>query len=172
MAASVRHLVELGHRDLLHIAGPASLSTSEARSVAFQSACAEAGVRGRLMEVNALTAEAGERAADAVIAGHPDRPTAIVAGNDLIALGVLRSLRRHGLECPTDLSVVGFNDMVFAEDFHPPLTTVRVPARSMGEEAARLLLRMLDTGEPTQERVMLPVSLVVRGSTGAPPRLR
>jgi hypothetical protein len=87
-------------------------------------------------------------------------PSAVVAGNDLIALGVLRALRARGLRCPDDLSVIGFNDMVFAEDLHPPLTTVRVPARRMGEEAARLLLEMIETGAPTDRLVSLPVELV------------
>lgn len=168
IAASVAHLIELGHRDLLHIAGPPSLSTSSARRDAFEAACVAVGVRGRVMEVDALTAEAGQRAGEAILADAADRPTAIVAGNDLIALGVLRSLRVGGLRCPDDLSIVGFNDMVFAEDFHPPLTTVRVPARQMGEEAARLLLRMLDADELPTAGVLLPVTLVVRGSTGSP----
>lgn len=170
--ASIEHLVGLGHRDLLHIAGPPGLSTSAARRVAFETACAEAGVRGRVMEVDSLTAEAGQRAAEAMLDDVTDRPTAVVAGNDLIALGVLRTLRAHGIQCPADMSIVGFNDMVFAEDLHPPLTTVRVPARQMGEEAARLLLRMLDTGESETGRVLLPVSLVVRGSTGPAPARR
>lgn len=172
IAATVAHLLELGHRDLLHIAGPATLSTSAARSSAFVAACSAAGVDGRIVEVEALTAEAGERAADALVAPIEGRPTAVVAGNDLIALGVLRSLRANGLRCPDDVSVVGFNDMVFAEDFDPPLTTVRVPAREMGEHAARLLLHMLDSGEIEQTGVRLPVSLIVRASTAAPPRGR
>lgn len=58
-----------------------------------------------------------------------ETPTAVVAGNDLIALGALRALRVHGLRCPDDVSVVGFNDMPFAEDFNPPLTTVHVPQK-------------------------------------------
>ena len=90
-----------------------------------------------------------------------------VAGNDLIALGVLRAMRARGLRCPEDLSVVGFNDMPFAEDFAPPLTTVRVPTHELGVAAARLLLRAIaDRDEQEADTVLLPVSLVVRGSTG------
>ena len=170
VVASIQHLVELGHRDLLHIAGPPGLSTSATRRVAFETACVQFGVQGRVMEVDSLTTEAGQRAAEAMLENGSERPTAVVAGNDLIALGVLRALRAHGIRCPDDVSVVGFNDMVFAEDLHPPLTTVRVPARRLGEEAARLLLRMLETGEAQTGQVLLPVSLVVRASTAAPPR--
>jgi LacI family transcriptional regulator len=97
-------------------------------------------------------------------------PTAIVAGNDLLALGILRSLRKHGLKCPEDVSVVGFNDMPFAEDFQPPLTTIRVPHLQMGTEAARLLLAGIAADEQTPVTVSLPVSLIVRASTAAPHR--
>lgn len=170
IAAAVDHLVRLGHRELLHIAGPPSLSTSEIRLRAFEAAASAAGVRGRIMAVDALTAEAGQRATEAMLDGAGARATGVVAGNDLIALGVLRALRARGLRCPDDLSVIGFNDMVFAEDLHPPLTTVRVPARQMGEEAARLLLGMIDAGAPSTLLVRLPVELIVRQST-APPAL-
>lgn len=167
---AVAHLVSLGHRDILHIAGPARLSTSAARKVAFEAACAAApGVRGVVVDVSALTIDAGLRAMDEILTRGDLHPTAIVAGNDLIALGVLRSLRARGLQCPADLSVVGFNDILFAEDFTPPLTTVRVPTLQMGAEAARLLLHIIETGEQSAEVVRLPVSLVVRGSTGPVP---
>ena len=82
---------------------------------------------------------------------------------------MLRSARSLGLECPRDLSVIGFNDMMFAEEFTPPLTTVRVPTLEMGRAAARLLLQMIQTGELSPPSVQLPVSLVVRGSTAAVP---
>ena len=168
ISEAVAHLAALGHRDVLHIAGPSSLSTSIVRSEAFVAAARASGVRSRVIEVQALTAEAGQRATEAVLDDLEHACTAIVAGNDLIAVGVLRALRARGLQCPDDLSIVGFNDMVFAEDLHPPLTTVRVPTRRMGEEAARLLLAMIDSGEPSAEVVQLPVELIVRGSTAAP----
>jgi len=164
---SVAHLVSLGHQDIVHIAGPDRLSTSTARRDAFERACATAQVRGRVVSVPALTIDAGYRAMDAMLEDSHDTPTAIVAGNDLIALGVLRSIRAHGLVCPRDVSVIGFNDMLFSEDFTPPLTTVRVPTLQMGAEAARLLLAMIESGERPTDVVRLPVSLIVRGSTAA-----
>ncbi|MBO9578237.1 MAG: LacI family DNA-binding transcriptional regulator, partial [Microbacteriaceae bacterium] len=117
VAAAVAHLVELGHRELLHIAGPPELSTSAVRAGAFLEACRASKVpAAQVIETRALTVEAGQNAMDRILRAGP-RPTAVVAGNDLIALGVLRSLRVHGLSCPGDVSVVGFNDITFAEDF-------------------------------------------------------
>ena len=166
---AVAHLIELGHRDIVHLAGPQRLSTSVERARAFEAVCAETpGLRARVIEVESLTIGAGLRAAETLLAGT-DAPTAIVAGNDLIALGVLRAARAQGIECPRDLSVVGFNDMMFAEEFTPPLTTVRVPTVDMGVAAARLLLQMIESGQRDAPGVRLPVSLVVRGSTAPRP---
>ena len=166
---AVEHLAGLGHRHIAHIAGPSKMSTSVERRGAFELACAAIPqVRPVVVEAEALTIEAGFAAAGALLAGR-ERPTAIVAGNDLIALGVLRSARALGLECPRDLSVIGFNDMMFAEEFTPPLTTVRVPTVEMGQAAATLLLHMIHSGELSPPSVRLPVSLNVRGSTAVVP---
>jgi len=167
VVASVAHLYELGHREILHIAGPLDLSTSIVRKQAFEQACrTHADVRGVVVEASGLNVEAGQQAMDALPSDVAGRITAVVASNDLIALGVLRSLRSHGVRCPEDISVVGFNGITFAEDFSPPLTTVRVPEAELGVAAARLLLQGIagDAQEPVT--MMLPVSLIVRSSTG------
>jgi LacI family transcriptional regulator len=167
VVAAVNHLVELGHRDLLHLAGPFNLSTSNVRADAFTAACAaHKGVRGTVLEATALTVGAGQDSMDDVISKRARSVTAVVAGNDLLAVGVLRSLRAHGLSCPDDVSVVGFNDMPFAEDIWPPLTTVRVPVMEMGTESARLLLQNIEAGSQKPVTLSLPVSLIVRSSTG------
>ncbi|MFF2632631.1 LacI family DNA-binding transcriptional regulator [Microbacterium sp. NPDC058021] len=173
ISAAVHHLVGLGHRCITHLGGPDDFSTTRARAQAFTQSATGAGVSSEVVANVALTAEAGERAMDMLIARGGPRATAIVAGNDLVALGVLRSMRAHGLRCPQDISVVGFNDMPFAGDFSPSLTTVRVPLREIGIEAARTLLAAIEGPEGArQERVMitLPVSLIVRESTGRAPR--
>ena len=168
---AVAHLSALGHRDLIHITGPSDLSTSATRSAAFVEACRSAGAsRATVLETEGLTVAAGQKAMDAIVAGGKPYPTAVVAGNDLIALGVLRSLRAHGLSCPGDISVVGFNDITFAEDFWPPLTTVSVPTQLMGSEAARLLLDAIAAGTQEPTKTLLPTRFVVRGSTGPAPR--
>ncbi len=96
-------------------------------------------------------------------------PTGVIATNDLVALGILRAMRHRGVDCPREISVIGFNDIQFAEDFCPPLSTVRVPMDQMGAEAAELLLTALAGGEPTSGTRSLPVKLVLRGSTSHPP---
>ncbi|MDT5103366.1 MAG: LacI family transcriptional regulator [Mycobacterium sp.] len=93
---------------------------------------------------------------DELLAYPGERPTAVVAGNDLVALRVIRPLRVHCLRCPEDVSVAGFNDMPLAEDFWPPLTTVHMSLREIGVEAARVLLHGIESRE--QE----PATLTVR----------
>lgn len=171
VTAAVDHLAELGHTDILHLAGPQDFSTSLARARAFRSATAQRGFVSRVEIASALNVSAGERSMDGILMGEWSMPTAIVASNDLLALGVLRSLRAHGLNCPSDISVVGFNDIPFARDFSPPLTTVRVPHFELGAEAARLLMEAISAGDQTRMTLTLPVSLIVRDST-APPRRR
>jgi LacI family transcriptional regulator len=167
--SAVTHLVALGHSRIVHVAGPLNFSTTRARAEAFEAAADRAGVRHRTVYAEALSIEAGCRAADELLAGDGERPTALVAGNDLVALGLIRRLRANGLRCPEDMSVVGFNDMPFAEDFWPPLTTVHMPLWEMGAEAARLLMHGIEDGVQEAATLTLPVSLVVRGSTGPAP---
>jgi LacI family transcriptional regulator len=93
---------------------------------------------------------------DELLAHPGERPTAVVGGNDLVVLRVIRRLRVHGLRCPEDVSVAGFNDMPLAEDFWPPLTTVHMSLREIGAEAARVLLHGIESRE--QE----PATLTVR----------
>jgi LacI family transcriptional regulator len=96
------------------------------------------------------------------------RFSAVVAGNDLIALGCYDVFAERGIDCPGELSVIGFNDMPFLDKLRPPLTTVAIPHQQIGAEAARLLLDSIaEPSRPTRS-VLLPVSLVVRESTAAP----
>jgi len=163
---AVAHLVELGHMRLIHLAGPGGFSTSRIRSDAFEVACKKFGLHARVLETAAYSVDAGQAAMDSVLDSGSAEITAVVAGNDLLALGTYHSLRTHGLRCPEDVSVVGFNDMLFANDFQPALTTVRSPHYEMGVEAARLLFTEIAGTFPSGVIVMLPVSLVIRGSTG------
>jgi LacI family transcriptional regulator len=96
----------------------------------------------------------------------------VLAGNDLLALGCYELLAERGLRAPDDLSVVGFNDMHFADRFDPPLTTVRIPHHEMGRCAAELLLGRIAGAEQTAGPVVLPAALIVRASTRAPARRR
>ena len=91
--------------------------------------------------------------------------TAVVAGNDLIALGCYDVFAERGIACPAEISVVGFNDMPFLDKLRPPLTTVSVPHHRVGSEAARMLLEGIAEPERPPRSVLLPPTLIVRGST-------
>jgi LacI family transcriptional regulator len=165
---TVDHLVTLGHRDIAHIAGPLDVSTGAVRLRAFRAAMQRHGLRDdRFVEAEAYSETAGRTALLQLL--EENRPTAVVAGNDLLALGCYDALVEAGLTCPDDLSVAGFNDLPFISRLLPPLTSVRVPQYQLGVEAARLLLDRLSGRTVTSRVVLLPVQLVVRGSTAPPP---
>jgi LacI family transcriptional regulator len=172
VAAAVRHLYDLGHRELVHVAGPQDLSTGLARRQAFRHVMEELGLTDgpdRIADAAAWSEPAGAAAMEEIVArGVPY--TAVIAGNDLIALGCYDVLERHGLRCPDDVSVVGFNDMPFVDRVAPPLTSVRVPHYEIGAEAARLLLEVVNDPERHVRSIMLPLTLSVRRSTGPPRR--
>lgn len=162
---AIEHLASLGHKKLLHLAGPAASSTSRTRSQAFTDNCKRLGLQARIVKTEAYSVDAGQWAMDKYLDQYPYEITAVLAGNDLLALGVYHSLRLHGLRCPQDVSVVGFNDMPFSNDFQPPLTTIKAPYFDMGVEAARLILSQIDGVDNGPMKVTLPVSLIIRGST-------
>ena len=167
MRQAVEHLVSLGHGRIAHLAGPFTLSTGVHRYEGFVEAMAAHGLAvdpDLVVSGTGYTEDEGARLSRALLeAGR--RFTAVLAGNDLMAVGCLDALREAGLQCPRDVSVVGFNDMTWSARLSPPLTTVRVPHQLLGLEAATLLLeRLADPGTPPRH-VVLPVELVVREST-------
>jgi LacI family transcriptional regulator len=169
VAAALQHLYDLGHRDIVHLAGPQDLSTGVARRQAFRQKMEELRLPAgpdRVADATAWSEPAGAEAMEELHArGVPY--TAVLAGNDLLALGCYDVLERHGLRCPDDVSVVGFNDMPFIDRVAPPLTSVRVPHYEIGAEAARLLLEVVTDPERHVRSVMLPLTLSVRRSTAA-----
>lgn len=167
IGAALQHLRELGHRRIAHLAGPLGFSTTRRRAEAFRAvASTMPEVTATVVDAGALTADGGASAMDELLERSGPRPTAVIAANDLVALGAVRSLRSHGLRCPEDVSVVGYNDMPFAADFWPALTTVHVPLREIGVHGARMLLDGIEAGLQEPATLTLPVGLVVRGSTG------
>jgi LacI family transcriptional regulator len=166
---AVRHLAGLGHRRIAHIAGPRWLSTGTMRLRGFHLAMGEVGLtdaRPPVVEVEAFTREAGRTACAGLLAEHPGI-TAIIAANDLLALGCYEALAERGLSCPGDISITGYNDAPFVDMVSPPLTTVRIDQHRMGIEAARLLLARL-RGQDIAGDVLLRPELVKRSSTAAP----
>lgn len=170
---AVEHLVGLGHRRIVHVAGPRGLSTGAARRAGFVAALRAHGLAAgedAVAEAGSYGIDAGALAAATLLDRHPGL-SAIVAANDLLALGCYDALARRRLACPRDVSVTGYNDMPFADRFAPPLTTVRIAHRAMGVEAARVLLAEIADPRGRRRQVRLEPELVVRGST-APPRRR
>ena len=167
IALAVGHLVALGHRAIGHVAGPARISTGRARRAGFAAALKRRRLAAPAVAADNYDIVSGERACMQLLAAYP-RLTAIVAANDLLALGCYDALARRGASCPGDVSITGFNDITFADRFSPPLTTVRIPHRVMGEQAARLLLAEIEDPQAPKQEIKLEPALVVRGSTAAP----
>ncbi len=168
--AATRHLLELGHHRIAVITGPADVMCARARVDGFRSAMSVAGVdvREDWVRYGNFHVDSGREQARALLAGD-DRPTAIFAGNDLQALGVLETARELGLAVPADLSIVGYDDISVASWVSPALTTIHQPLQRMGEEAARLVLSMADGDFDAPSRLDLATTLVVRASTAPPP---
>jgi LacI family transcriptional regulator len=169
---ATRHLLELGHRDIAYIGGPAETGVSQLRLGGFRRAMAEAGATAagdRVLHCD-FTSLGGYAAAAQVLQGQ--RPTAIFAGNDMIGFGVLRAAAERQLNVPAELSVIGFDDIELSRYVYPPLTTVGQSIRELGESAASLLLARI--GSPRQgapeQRIVTP-RLVLRESTGPRPDL-
>ncbi|MFG2012239.1 LacI family DNA-binding transcriptional regulator [Micromonospora sp. NPDC048868] len=167
--SATRHLIRLGHRRIAVIAGPEHVLCSRARLDGHRAAMDAAGltVDPGLISNTPLTTEAGHEAALALLSREP-RPTAVVAGNDLQAVGVYRGARDLGLRIPADLSVVGFDDLPIAALIDPPLTTVRQPIVEMAVAATELALALGRGERTTQIGMELATTLTVRGSTAPP----
>lgn len=167
--AATRHLIELGHTRIAAVSGLPHLLCSWARLDGFRSAMGSAGlpVREDWMHMGDFLVTGGRAAAEQLFASA-DRPTAVFAGNDVQALGVIEVAREHGLRVPEDVSVVGYDDTQIAVWLRPRLTTVHQPIRRMAAEAARIVLRIA-AGEPVeQQRLELATHLVIRESTAPP----
>jgi LacI family transcriptional regulator len=164
------HLLELGHRRIGYVAGPAERTTTRHRLEGHHQALAAAGAddgeaHRRLTVHGPYDRRTGYEAARELLA-HEPALTAIVAANDTVALGVCAALREAGLRIPEDVSVAGFDDLPFSADAVPALTTVRLPLHEAGARAGRLAL---GTEEPPAGGVAeVAAELVVRASTGAP----
>jgi len=165
-------LVEEGHRDIAHIAGPQRLSTGVERLAAFRAAAEAFGItvpEYYVQRSDRLIETEGRRCAEALLSlSRP--PTAILAANDRLALGAFEAIADMGLRCPEDVSVTGFNDNEFLRLIPPGLTTVRVDKLGAGRRAAEILIGLIDHPDTAPEpRTILPVEVVRRGSV-APPR--
>ncbi|QHF50013.1 LacI family DNA-binding transcriptional regulator [Pseudomonas sp. S49] len=162
---ATRHLLELGHRDIATIGGPASTSVAQMRLAGYCRALKEAGieVRQERMLESDFTSTGGYNAAAILLESNP--PSAIFAGNDMIGIGVLRAAAERNVRVPSELSVIGFDDIQMSRYVYPALTTVGQSILQLGEMAAEVLLRRIATPTlGTDQRIVTP-SIVLREST-------
>jgi len=167
--AATRYLLRLGHRQMGLITGPLHLANAVERLAGFKRALAEAKVSIEPDHIQEARFErtSGYNAAKRLLAMLP-RPTAIFACNDLMAMGALMAGRGLGLHCPEELSIVGFDDLDFAEFTAPALTTVHQPGYQLGTAAARLLLERIAGSTQDPQKLVLPTELKIRQSATPP----
>jgi LacI family repressor for deo operon, udp, cdd, tsx, nupC, and nupG len=163
------HLIQLGHRRIAYITGPANHSDDLDRLAGYRQALTSAGVRFDPALIIAGTGEVGggERALPQILALDPP-PSAAFCYNDMTAIGLLHAARVHNLRIPGDLAVVGFDDIPFASYVQPPLTTVAQPKPEMGRRAAEMVLTLLAEGLDGLDAVSdveIQGKLIVRGSS-------
>jgi LacI family transcriptional regulator/LacI family repressor for deo operon, udp, cdd, tsx, nupC, and nupG len=172
---AVEYLFGLGHRRIAHFAGPAYSAHSQERVDGVHRAYSSSHLVFGLDDI----IPAGAHFDDGYRAGHAlfqsrtesDRPTAVTCYNDLVAMGLCKALSELGIRCPEDVSVVGFDDIKFCENFSVPLTTIRVPKFEMGNLAAQMLIRHIESKQAVRPRkIYLDATLVVRRSTAPPAR--
>lgn len=173
MAMSVAHLAELGHRRIAHISGPLDISTGLSRYRGFMAAMAshDLPVQAELVvPARGYTIEEGERCCRELLGLARDAGgcTAIAAANDMLAVGCYAALEEAGLGCPSDVSVVGFNDMPFMDRLTPPLTSVSFPHYELGRQAGRLILQAITSGGSDSSAHYLAPDLKIRRSTAPP----
>ncbi|QHE72900.1 LacI family DNA-binding transcriptional regulator (plasmid) [Rhodococcus sp. ZPP] len=166
-----QHVLEAGHRNIAVIGGPEGLWTAQQRLAGYREALAAAGIDPDSVPVfcgNYRQNSGTELAAKALSGPSEKRPTALLCANDLMAIGVLEYCRTEGIQVPEELSVVGFDDLPLVSLLTPRLTTVRQPARDMGERAARVLFDLIDGKDDLETPQPFPALLQIRDSVATP----
>lgn len=169
MELAVRHLAEAGHRHIAHIGGPQNVSTGYHRYRGFRRACtslASNGVQPSAVFGEAFTVEEGQFACERLLAENSNI-TAIVAGNDMLAVGCLRHFKDRSIDCPNEISLVGMNDMLFMDAINPALTTIRTPTAELGSQASAILISMIKGQAVRSDRVVLKPDLLIRDSVAS-----
>ena len=162
--AAVQHLIDLGHRSILHIAGPLEWFDAKARAEAWRSTLQQAGLPVPEMLIGDWSSDSGYELARSLDLGDA---TAVFAANDQMALGLIHGLAEQGLRGPEHVSVVGFDDLPDARHFMPPLTTVRQKFTTLGRLVIAELLDAVE-GRAVEHRELIQPKLKVRASTAAP----
>ncbi|MBZ5514531.1 MAG: LacI family transcriptional regulator [Acidobacteriia bacterium] len=165
---AIDHLYGFGHRRIAFVGGRYSLRNVKARQVAYITCMLDRGLEPGPIAIGNQRADGGVAAGEALLRVTP-RPSAVVAMNDLTAVGVIRAFRQHGLRVPEDVSVVGFDRTYLAEFYHPSLTSVDMQPEYLGRVAAESLLELATASKPQGRDYVVPLHLVVGESTGPAP---
>ncbi|MET0423582.1 MAG: LacI family DNA-binding transcriptional regulator [Actinoplanes sp.] len=166
VAAALHHLIDLGHTRIAFVDGGRG-AVAAVRRRGYRRAMRRAGLPAQVVPGDHT--EAGGLRAGRVLAADPDRPTAVVASNDRLAIGVLDAFLRAGVDVPGDVSVVGYDDSTLARLAHIDLTSVNQDAPAQACNAVLMAVSRLDEGRTSRSEMVLVPHLVVRGSTAAPP---
>jgi LacI family transcriptional regulator len=168
---ALAHLYALGHRRIAHLAGAANTLAGADRIAAFRRETDRLGLAlsDEYVREGDFSSASGYRETCSVLA-LPERPTAIVAASDLMALAALQAIRDVGLEPGTDVAIVGFDDLEAAALAHPPLTTIRQDRQELGTVAAERAVELIEDPEASPPPTVLPVELVVRASSAPSPK--
>lgn len=164
---ATRHLIQLGHRHLVHFAGEPRVMTTRPRKQGFLDEARESGVQADVVEASFDWRQGYEATISTFGVQGRSGPTAVFAANDLCANGVLRAFRDLHISVPDDVAVVGYDDTPQADTTHPKLTTVHMGVAEMGELALDLLVRRLEGDPISTPNPVVPVELTVRESCGA-----
>ncbi|MGJ9382611.1 LacI family DNA-binding transcriptional regulator [Salipaludibacillus sp. CF4.18] len=165
----IRHLIDRGHQKIAYCTGGSLFEMdgkNNDRSIGFQKALKEAQIpmNPKWVFINQITIDDGKEVAKELIS-MSDRPTAVFAGGDEVAAGILIEIKRLGLRVPEDIAIMGFDDQPIAEIMEPKLTTIRQPVNQMGEKAVELIIGMLNHADQKSKDHELPTELVIRQST-------
>lgn len=164
---ATKHLIELGHKKIAHLGGPAFFLSAIEREKGYLQALQEAGLEPFAVEQGEFTIKQGYKIARKWMEAD-SLPTAVFAGDDNLAIGFMNALSEVGIRVPQDVSVVGYDDQIFASALKPYLTTVRQPSAQIGKTAVDILLKQIDGNLKRSMTVKFDPELIVRESTAAP----
>lgn len=163
---ATKHLIGKGHRRIAYISGPRGIFVCEDRHQGYRRALEEAGLpyASELVAWGEFSESHGYRSMNRLL-GLSDPPTAVVAVDDLVAIGALRAVQERGITVPQQVAVIGFNDSLFCQYVDPPLSSVAVDIRGLAHIATQVLIRLIEGREMPQRRHIVPCQLVERAST-------
>ena len=172
VVSAVDYLVRLGHQRIAFLHGPVKRRSSEERLSGYRLALTRHGIpyREHYVRSGDFTAPRDHWWQSSLeLVRLPDRPTAIIAADDIVAATVMKTAQSVGLRVPHDMSVIGIDDQPFCVDLNPALTTIRLPVTEAGGRAVEVLLGRIAGTRQTRDHILLPCPLILRDSCGAPP---